>query len=37
MDKADINDLFGNPDEEFEYNTNFCAYLLFYERADLNI
>jgi hypothetical protein len=34
MEKADISDYFGNPDEEFEYNSNFCAYLLFYERIE---
>jgi ubiquitin C-terminal hydrolase len=30
----DINEFFGNPDEEYEYNSNFCAYMLLYEPAD---
>ena len=37
MDKSEMTELFGNPDEDYELNKNFCAYLLFYERADENI
>jgi ubiquitin C-terminal hydrolase len=37
MDKADISSLFGNPDEEYEFTVNNCAYLLFYEMSENNI
>ncbi len=36
IEKNELSDLFGNPDEDNEYNVNFCAYLLFYERIDEN-
>jgi hypothetical protein len=32
----DINEFLGNPDEEYEYNSNFCAYMLLYEPAEEN-
>jgi len=31
LEKKDLFEYFGNPDEDFEYNNNYCAYLLFYE------
>jgi len=34
LEKNDLSDYFGNPDEEYEFNYNFCAYLLFYEIAE---
>lgn len=34
MDKNDISEYFGNPDEDYEYNSNYCAYLLFYEITE---
>jgi ubiquitin C-terminal hydrolase len=37
MEKTDISSLFGNPDEEYEFTVNNCAYLLFYEISENNI
>jgi hypothetical protein len=34
VEKSDINEYFGCPDEDYEFNTNSCAYLLLYEPAD---
>ena len=33
-EKQDLSEYFGNPDEDYEYNTNYCAYVLFYESAE---
>ena len=30
----DLNNYFGNPDEDYESNSNFCGYLLFFELAE---
>jgi hypothetical protein len=34
FDKKDLLEYFGNPDDDFEMNTNYCAYLLFYEISE---
>jgi ubiquitin C-terminal hydrolase len=34
FEKNDLFEFFGNPDEEFEFNNNYCAYLLFYEISE---
>ncbi len=31
IEKNDISEYLGCPDEDYEYNTNSCAYLLLYE------
>jgi hypothetical protein len=34
MEKNDLSEFFGNPDEDFEFNSSYCAYLLFYEISE---
>jgi hypothetical protein len=34
MGENELCNFFGNPDEEFESNSNFCGYLLFFELAE---
>lgn len=34
LEKSDLSEYFGNPNEEYEMNSTFCAYLLFYEKAE---
>lgn len=32
--KNEIHDLFGNPDEDHEFASSQCAYVLFYEQIE---